>query len=54
MANISCNITELKQYRSKKMVTEIRQLAAKAQIEEAMNGTGLTYLILPLRIWRDA
>ena len=37
----------LKQYRSKKMVTEIRQLAAKAQIEEAMNGTGLTYLILP-------
>ena len=32
----------LKQYRSK-----IRQLAAKAQIEEAMNGTGLTYLILP-------
>lgn len=37
----------LKQYRSKKMVTEIRQLAAKAQIEEAMNRTGLTYLILP-------
>ena len=37
----------LKQYRSKKMVTEIRQLADKAQIEEAMNGTGLTYLILP-------
>ena len=37
----------LKQYRSKKMVTEIRQLAAKAQIEEAMNGTGLTYIILP-------
>lgn len=37
----------LKQYRSKKMVTEIRQLAAKAQIEEVMNGTGLTYLILP-------
>lgn len=37
----------LKQYRSKKMVTEIRQLAAKAQIEEAMNGTGLTYFILP-------
>ena len=37
----------LKQYRSKEMVTEIRQLAAKAQIEEAMNGTGLTYLILP-------
>ena len=37
----------LKQYRSKKMVTEIRQLAAKAQIEEAMNSTGLTYLILP-------
>jgi hypothetical protein len=37
----------LKEYRSKKMVTEIRQLAAKAQIEEAMNGTGLTYLILP-------
>lgn len=37
----------LKQYRSKKMVTEIRQLAAKAQIEEVMKGTGLTYLIFP-------
>ena len=32
----------LKQYRSKKMVTEIRQLAARAQIEEARNGTGVT------------
>lgn len=37
----------MKQCRSKLMVTEIRQLAAKAQIEEAMKDAGLTYIIIP-------
>lgn len=37
----------VKQCRSRLMVKEIRQVAAKAQIEEAMDGTGLKYLIIP-------
>ena len=37
----------LKKCRSKKMVTEIRQLTAQTQIKEAMTQAGLKYLIIP-------
>ena len=36
----------IKNCRSKKMVTEIRQITAQTQITEAMNATGLKYQIL--------
>lgn len=40
-------IESIKQFRSKRMVTEIRQLTAQAQINEAMDEAGLKCLIIP-------
>ena len=37
----------IKLYKSRKMVTEIKQLSARAKIKEAMEGTGLKYIVIP-------
>jgi len=37
----------IKLYKSRRMVTEIKQLSAQAKIKEAMEGTGLKYIVIP-------